>query len=124
MRKKDRDMCCYYVAECMEFTNLGKVYRNLTLAEAVRKYRSIPPELRSMVPGIGITIKTDDRRFPEEDCELIIGGCLDLDVLEIMPYAEHPLVKAAVRNLQEYMPELKVIEPIPPRSMTEEGPES
>lgn len=123
MGKKGRDMCCYYVAECMEFTNLGKVYRNLTLIEAVQKYRSIPPELRSMIPGIGITIKTDDRRFPEEDCELVTGRCLDLDVLALMPYAEHPLVKAAVRNLQECMPELKVIEQIPSRSITGEGPE-
>ena len=34
----------YYVAECMEFPNLGEYHDNLSLEEAIRIYQEIPAE--------------------------------------------------------------------------------
>lgn len=47
----------YYVAECMEFPNLGEYHDNLSLEEAVRIYQEIPAERMNGIKGIGFELK-------------------------------------------------------------------
>ena len=42
----------YYVAECMEFPNLGEYHDNLSLEEAVRIYQEIPAERMNGSKGL------------------------------------------------------------------------
>src|SRR5699024_10622845 len=43
----------FYVAECMEFPEMGEYHDNLTLAEAFEKYQAIPAERMNWIKGIG-----------------------------------------------------------------------
>ena len=47
----------YYVAECMEFPNLGEYHDNLSLEEAIRIYQEIPAERMNGIKGIGFELK-------------------------------------------------------------------
>ena len=46
----------FYVAECMEFPNLGEHHENLTLSEAMKLYEKIPAERMNGVKGIGFEL--------------------------------------------------------------------
>ncbi|MCU6698563.1 CHC2 zinc finger domain-containing protein, partial [Laedolimicola ammoniilytica] len=46
----------YYVAECMEFPNLGEYHDNLSLEEAIRIYQEIPAERMNGIKGIGFEL--------------------------------------------------------------------
>ena len=46
----------YYVAECMEFPNLGEYHDNLSLEEAIRIYQEIPAERMNGIKGIGLSL--------------------------------------------------------------------
>ena len=47
----------FYAAECMEFPSMGEYYENLTLEEAVEKYKTIPADRIHGIKGIGFCLK-------------------------------------------------------------------
>ena len=101
----------YYVAECSEFHSLGREYRNLTLTEAVEKYRAVSKKVNYLIPELGIEIEDEqDTLYSGCDCELVVGGCIQCDVIALVPYfARHPFVIQSVEKLKELMPELEII---------------
>lgn len=51
----------YFVAEAMEFHNLGAVYNNIaTIEEAIEVYENLPEAVRNMGNGIGVIVNGDE----------------------------------------------------------------
>ena len=100
----------YYVAECMEFPNLGEYHDNLSLDEAIHFYQEIPAERMNGIKGIGFDLR--DGSDYEGTFPILEGKTIDLDTIQtINYYRDSPLVQKAVRELIEAMPEMEVIEP-------------
>ena len=98
----------YYVAECMEFPNLGEYHDNLSLEEAVRIYQEIPAERMNGIKGIGFELK--DGSDYEGPFPILTGQTIDLDTIQAIDYyRDHPLVQKAVKALAEAMPEMEVL---------------
>ena len=98
----------YYVAECMEFPNLGEYHDNLSLEEAVRIYHEIPAERMNGIKGIGFELK--DGSDYEGPFPILTGQTIDLDTIQAIDYyRDHPLVQKAVKELAAAMPEMEVL---------------
>ena len=98
----------YYVAECMEFPNLGEYHDNLSLEEAVRIYQEIPAERMNGIKGIGFELK--DGSDYEGSFPILTGQTIDLDTIQAIDYyRDNPLVQKAVKDLAEAMPEMEVL---------------
>ena len=98
----------YYVAECMEFPNLGEYHDNLSLEEAVRIYHEIPAERMNGIKGIGFELK--DGSDYEGPFPILTGHTIYLDTIQSIDYyRDHPLVQKAVKELAEAMPEMEVL---------------
>lgn len=110
--KKPIPTISFYVAECMEFPSLGKVYQCRSLEQAVKRYRNLPEELACMGNGIGFTIKDDDSIYTG-DFDLVSANRLDVDIINSIPYyRDSPLVQKAIEDIKRLMPEVKIIEPV------------
>ena len=98
----------YYVAECMEFPNLGEYHDNLSLEEAIRIYQEIPAERMNGIKGIGFELK--DGSDYEGSFPILTGQTIDLDTIQAIDYyRDNPLVQKAVKDLAETMPEMEVL---------------
>ena len=98
----------YYVAECMEFPNLGEYHDNLSLEEAIRIYQEIPAERMNGIKGIGFELK--DGRDYEGPFPILTGQTIDLDTIQAIDYyRDNPLVQKAVKELAAAMPEMEVL---------------
>ena len=98
----------YYVAECMEFPNLGEYHDNLSLEEAVRIYQEIPAERMNGIKGIGFELK--DGSDYEGPFPILTGQTIDLDTIQAIDYyRDNPLVQKAVKELAAAMPEMEVM---------------
>ena len=98
----------YYVAECMEFPNLGEYHDNLSLEEAVRIYHEIPAERMNGIKGIGFELK--DGSDYEGPFPILTGHTIYLDTIQSIDYyRDHPLVQKAVQELAAAMPEMEVL---------------
>ena len=98
----------YYVAECMEFPNLGEYHDNLSLEEAVRIYQEIPAERMNGVKGIGFELK--DGSDYEGPFPILTGQTIDLDTIQAIDYyRDNSLVQKAVKELAAAMPEMEVL---------------
>ena len=98
----------YYVAECMEFPNLGEYHDNLSLAEAIRIYQEIPVERMNGIKGIGFELK--DGSDYEGPFPILTGQTIDLDTIQAIDYyRDNPLVQKAVKELAAAMPEMEVL---------------
>ena len=98
----------YYVAECMEFPNLGEYHDNLSLEEAVRIYQEIPAERMNGIKGIGFELK--DGSDYEGPFPILTGQTIDLDTIQAIDYyRDNPLVQNAVKELAAAMPEMEVL---------------
>ena len=110
--KKPIPTISFYVAECMEFHSLGKVYQCRSLEQAVKRYRNLPEEMACMGNGIGFTIKDDDSIYSGE-FDLVSANRLDVDIINSIPYyRDSPLVQKAIEDIKRLMPEVKIIEPV------------
>ena len=110
--KKPIPTISFYVAECMEFPSLGKVYQCRSLEQAVKRYRNLPEELACMGNGIVFTIKDDDSIYTG-DFDLVSVNRLDVDIINSIPYyRDSPLVQKAIEDIKRLMPEVKIIEPV------------
>ena len=98
----------YYVAECMEFPNLGEYHDNLSLEEAVRIYQEIPAERMNGIKGIGFELK--DGSDYEGSFPILTGQTIDLDTIQAIDYyRDNPLVQKAVKELAAALPEMDVL---------------
>ena len=98
----------YYVAECMEFPNLGEYHDNLSLEEAVRIYQEIPAERMNGIKGIGFELK--DGSDYEGPFPILTGQTIDPDTIQAIDYyRDNPLVQKAVKELAAAMPEMEVL---------------
>ena len=98
----------YYVAECMEFPNLGEYHDNLSLEEAIRIYQEIPAERMNGIKGIGFELK--DGSDYEGPFPILTGQTIDLDTIQAIDYyRDNPLVQKAVKELAAVMPEMEVL---------------
>ncbi len=98
----------YYVAECMEFPNLGEYHDNLSLEEAVRIYQEIPAERMNGIKGIGFELK--DGSDYEGPFPILTGQTIDLDTIQAIDYyRDNPLVQKAVKELAAAMPEMEAL---------------
>ena len=98
----------YYVAECMEFPNLGEYHDNLSLEEAIRIYQEIPAERMNGIKGIGFELK--DGSDYEGPFPILTGQTIDLDTIQAIGYyRDNPLVQKAVKELAAAMPEMEVL---------------
>ena len=71
------------VRECVEFLNLGKVYENVSLEEAVDKLGKISHS--SMLPGLVFRLH-DGSDYAEMDYPLVIGNELQIDSLNLIEH--------------------------------------
>ena len=74
----------FYVAECMEFPNLGECHENLTLSEAMKIYEQIPAERMNGVKGIGFVLHDGsmyDGQFP-----LMQAGKVDEEIINMVEH--------------------------------------
>ena len=98
----------YYVAECMEFPNLGEYHDNLSLEEAVRIYQEIPAERMNGIKGIGFELK--DGSDYEGPFPILTGQTIDLDTIQAIDYyRDNPLVQKAVKELAAAMQEMEAL---------------
>ena len=98
----------YYVAECMEFPNLGEYHDNLSLEEAICIYQEIPAERMNGIKGIGFELK--DGSDYEGPFPILTGQTIDLDTIQAIDYyRDNPLVQKAVKELAAAMPEMEVL---------------
>lgn len=84
--KEEKKTVTLTVAECSEFHNMGEFHENITsVAEAVAKFKEIPPERMHGIPAIGIRVA--DLKNPEDSVEMdvLIGKRIDLDMLRYVP---------------------------------------
>ncbi|MDD5922543.1 MAG: hypothetical protein PUC44_05130 [Eubacteriales bacterium] len=92
----------FYVAECMEFPNLGELHENLTLQEAFAIYDRIPAKRMNGIKGIGFELKDGsiyDGQFP-----LMETGRLATDAIDLVEhYRESPLVQQAVSDCRDLL---------------------
>lgn len=94
----------FYAAECMEFPSMGEYYENLTLEEAVEKYKTIPEDRIHGIKGIGFCL--EDGSIYDGEYELMSGGKISRDLIDLVPhYKESPLVQKAMRDLERILAE-------------------
>lgn len=100
----------FYVAECMEFPTLGEYHDNLTFAEAVRLYESIPSERMNGIKGIGFVLHTEENEdYMDNTMELLNGMTIDVDgINEVPELRENPLVQQAIRDVIAQFPDKEV----------------
>ena len=106
--QEDKGSITFYAAECMEFPTLGEYHENLTLQEAVDRYRSIPAERMNGIKGIGFTLE-DGSIYDGMSYPLVEGKHIDLDGLSLVEhFKESPLVREAVADIIRALPDLQI----------------
>ena len=113
--KEEKKTVTLTVAECSEFHNMGEFHENITsVAEAVAKFKEIPPERLHGIPAIGIRVA--DLKNPEDSVEMdvLIGKRIDLDMLRYVPdIAENWQAQQMIAALIHDMPEAQIEGEIP-----------
>lgn len=113
--KEEKKTVTLTVAECSEFHNMGEFHENITsVAEAVAKFKEIPPERMRGIPAIGIRVA--DLKNPEDSVEMdvLIGKRIDLDMLRYVPdIAENWQAQQMIAALIHDMPEAQIEGEIP-----------
>ena len=113
--KEEKKTVTLTVAECSEFHNMGEFHENITsVAEAVAKFKEIPPERMHGIPAIGIRVA--DLKNPEDSVEMdvLIGKRIDLDMLRYVPdIAENWQAQQMIAALIHDMPEAQIEGEIP-----------
>ena len=113
--KEEKKTVTLTVAECSEFHNMGEFHENITsVAEAVAKFKEIPPERMHGILAIGIRVA--DLKNPEDSVEMdvLIGKRIDLDMLRYVPdIAENWQAQQMIAALIHDMPEAQIEGEIP-----------
>lgn len=113
--KEEKKVITLTVAECMEFHSTGEFHENIkSVAEAVAKFKAIPPERMHGVPAIGI--RAADPKDPDEytEMDVLIGRRIDMDMLRYIPeIADNWQAQQMIASLIHEMPDVKVVGQIP-----------
>lgn len=113
--KEEKKVITFTVAECMEFHSMGEFHENIkSVAEAVAKFKAIPPERMHGVPAIGI--RAADPKDPDEytEMDVLIGRRIDMDMLRYIPeIADSWQAQQMIASLIHEMPDVKVVGQIP-----------
>lgn len=107
MEEKNRPEIMFYAAECMDFTECGEAYDNLSLADAVRQYKKIYQKNSSLGPGIGFVLIDEENDYSLTPYPLYVCGAIAQDQIDLVPaFKEHPLVKQAIKDISVYLHQL------------------
>ena len=103
------------VAECSEFHNMGECYEGITnVADAIEKFRSIPPERMNGIPAIGVRVTGHDGPGDIVEMDVLIGNHFDLDMLQYVPdLAENWQVQQMIAGLIHNLPNMEIDGEIP-----------
>lgn len=108
IEKKQEAEISFFAAECMEFVDQGVLWEGMNLSEAVKAYKRICKRGTMRGPGIGFILH--DPKIPNYSdihWPLYQGRQIAANEIQLIPaYLEHPLVKAAVQEMQNYLPRL------------------
>lgn len=99
--ESDYKKISFDVRECVEFPNLGKVYENVSLEEAVDKLGKFSHS--SMLPGLVFRLH-DGSDYAEMDYPLVIGNELQIDSLNLIEHFRESfeVQKAVVQLTPKY----------------------
>lgn len=113
--KEENKLVTLTVAECSEFHSMGEFHENIrSAAEAVSKFKEIPPERMHGILAIGIRVA--DPKNPEDYVELdvLTGRTFDLDMIHYVPeIAENWQVQQMIASLIHEMPDAEIEGKIP-----------
>ncbi len=100
-REQSESIITFYAAECMEFPDVGEIYENLTLDEAIQKYESIPAERINGIKGIGFDL--EDGSDYEGKYALMHLGRVERESVEMVQhFKENPSIQKALDTLEKY----------------------
>lgn len=113
--KEEKKTVTLTVAECSEFHNMGEFYENITsVADAVAKFKEIPPERMHGIPAIGIRVADPKNTEDSVEMDVLIGKRIDLDMLRYVPdIAENWQAQQMIATLIHDMPEAQIEGEIP-----------
>ena len=113
--KEEKKTVTLTVAECSEFQNMGEFHENITsVAEAVAKFKEIPPERMHGIPAIGIRVADPKNTEDSVEMDVLIGKRIDLDMLRYVPdIAENWQAQQMIAALIHDMPEAQIEGEIP-----------
>ena len=113
--KEEKKTVTLTVAECSEFHNMGEFHENITsVAEAVAKFKEIPPERMHGIPAIGIRVADPNNLDDGVEMDVLIGKRIDLDMLRYVPdIAENWQAQQMIAALIHDMPEAQIEGEIP-----------
>lgn len=113
--KEEDKLVTLTVAESSEFHSMGEFHENIrSAAEAVSKFKEIPPERMHGIPAIGIRVA--DPQNPEDYVELdvLTGRTFDLDMIHYVPeIAENWQAQQMIASLIHEMPDAEIEGKIP-----------
>lgn len=113
--KEEKKTVTLTVAECSEFHNMGEFHENITsVADAVAKFKEIPPERMHGIPAIGIRVADPKNMEDSVEMDVLIGKRIDLDMLRYVPdIAENWQAQQMIATLIHDMPEAQIEGEIP-----------
>jgi hypothetical protein len=104
----------FYVAECSEYPDMGKIYENLTLEEALAQFEKMPNSMYGP-KSIGFDLK--DGSIYEGKFDLMVGRELQKDIINgISHYRASTLVQQAVAGLERLLIEKGQIQESPEKT--------
>lgn len=113
--KESRKLATLTVAECSEFHSLGEEHTGIkTAAEAMEKFKNIPPERMNGIPAIGIRVS--DEKEPElfTEVDIFNGKRFDMEVLDYAPeIKEHWYAQKLIADLIHANPDAEIMGKIP-----------
>ena len=109
MKKNEKAEITFYAAECMEFINYRECVETSELSKAVAAYKRICNRGFSCGPGIGFVLQDSEiPDYSDVHWPLYQSGRIARDDIDMIPaYRDHPLVKQAVKELEQYLPQLE-----------------
>lgn len=110
-KQKTNQTLTFYVAQCMEFIQLGEYYENLTLDEAVNLYESIPEQQMHGGKGIGFVLHNagDNENYGDRGFNLFSNNIIDVDIINsIDEFQNSSLVQQAIHDILERFPNVEV----------------
>lgn len=113
--KEEKKVVTLTVAECSEFHNMGEFHENITsVADAISKFKEIPPERMNGIPAIGIRVADPKNSEDYVEMDVLVGNRIDLDILHYVPnIAENWQAQQMIAALIHDMPDAKVEGKIP-----------
>lgn len=99
---KEKTTITFIASECGEFPTLGESIECTSLKEAFRYYKKFLKRSPEMIPSLDFSLHHADNPLYDEMEYPLVTGELGRKLLSEVPYyANHPLVKEAVKELEK-----------------------